>query len=79
MKVKTEHYVYITKTLDSIKPLILQTQKVYKQFGLSDMRLRWDIARHAGLIPFFCSSVYQYANDEHIDTALRQYFKKLGA
>lgn len=35
-------------------------------------RYRWDLARASGLMPFFCDSIYPYADDTHIDTALRR-------
>lgn len=35
------------------------------------MRYRWDLFRAAGLTSFACDTLYAYANDEHIDTALR--------
>ena len=49
----------------------------YQSAGLSDKRFRWDLANAAGLIPFFCDTLYQYMNDEHIDTALRSIVKPL--
>lgn len=39
--------------------------------GLSDKRYRWDLCYHAGLTPWICDTIYPYANDTHIDTALR--------
>lgn len=77
MKITVQHYGYICRALNDIKPIILQMRTAYKNSGLSDKRLRWDAARQADLIPFLCDTVYQYANDDHIDTALRQYFSKL--
>jgi hypothetical protein len=35
------------------------------------MRDRWDALSAAGLIPWVCSTLYPYLNDNHIDTALR--------
>ena len=78
MKISIEHYGHIARALNNIKPLILEMIPAYKNSGLSPMRLRWDAARQADLIPFFCDTLYQYAHDDHIDTALRQYFSKLG-
>ena len=78
MKITIQDYAHIARALNNIKPLILEMIPAYKNSGLSAMRLRWDAARQADLIPFFCDTLYQYANDDHIDTALRQYFSKLG-
>jgi len=36
-----------------------------------DKRYRWDLFYASGLVSFQCDTLYQYANDEHIDTALR--------
>lgn len=78
MKITIEHYAHIARSLNDIKPIILEMIPAYKNSGLSAARLRWDAARQADLIPFFCNTIYQYANDDHIDTTLRQYFSKLG-
>ena len=77
MKIKIEHYAHIARQLNNIKPLILQARIAYKNSGLSDKRFQWDMLRQADLIPFICDTIYKYANDDHINTALRQYFGKL--
>ncbi len=43
-----------------------------------NMRLRWDMAHYAKLTPWFVDHVYKYANDDHIDTALRTAMTELG-
>lgn len=78
MKITTEHFAHIAAALDSIKPRIVAAAPEYRAAGLTDKRFQWDCARAAGLIPWLCANVYGYANDDHIDTALRAYFKKLG-
>jgi hypothetical protein len=45
--------------------------------GMSGRRYRWDICRAAGLIPYICNTLYRYANDTHIDTALRVIVREL--
>jgi hypothetical protein len=45
--------------------------------GHSARRYRWDIARGAKLIPFMTNTLYRYANDTHIDTALRAIVREL--
>ena len=77
MKITQQHFAHIAAALDSIKPRIVAAAPEYRAAGLSDMRLRWDCARAAGLISWLCDNVYSYANDDHIDTALRAYFKTL--
>lgn len=79
MKITIEHYAHIARALNDIKPLILHAHIAYKNSGLSDKRFHWDMLRQAGLITWICDNVYSYANDDHIDTALRQYFNKLEA
>lgn len=72
-----EHYAELSSQLDTIRPLILQAMPEYKAAGLSDKRLRWDAIYRAGLSHWICDNLYSYLNDDHIDTALRQYFKRL--
>lgn len=36
-----------------------------------DKRMRWDMLRASGLITWVCDTLYKYANDTHIDTALK--------
>lgn len=40
-------------------------------------RLRWDLSYYAGLTPFICENVYSYANDDHVDTALRAIMREM--
>lgn len=75
MKMRREHVAYI-------KSAIAKTDTDFHRSrcaaaGMSDERYRWDLFRHAGLIPWCCSELYQYLNDEHIDTALRSLVKPL--
>lgn len=72
-----EHYAELSKGLDAIRPMILQAMPEYKAAGLSDRRLRWDATYKAGLTGWICKNLYSYLDDNHIDTALRQYFKQL--
>ncbi len=74
MKIKDKHYAHI---VDSIRPLKSQFAS-YKNILKQDLlikdlekRFRWDMAYKANLLKFICDEIYQYANDVHIDTALR--------
>lgn len=69
MKLKPEHIAYIKSAIcrDSKAPTLPE----YKAKGLSDKRWRWDLAYRAGLSQWLCDNVCPYANDDHIDTALR--------
>lgn len=42
-----------------------------------DKRLRWDLSYYASLTPWICEHVYAYADDSHVDTALRTIMREL--
>ena len=69
MKIKQEHYDYIKKTMlaNSSAP----TLQSYLARGLSEKRWRWDMLYAVKLSSWICANIYPYANDDHIDTALR--------
>lgn len=46
----------------------------YERAGLSKMRARWDAWRAASNTEIV-RELYKYANDDHIDTALRRIFE----
>lgn len=83
MKIKPEHYEHMKSIIeqwavtDVVKQhrLHLQTRPEVKDV---EKRLRWDCYYHSGLAGWVCSNVYPYANDDHIDTALRNILKELG-
>ena len=76
MKIKTEHYETMRAAIlaNSEAPTLLD----YRSHGLSEKRWRWDLSYAArlpdgsSLTSFICREVYPYANDEHVDTALRK-------
>ena len=78
MKISKEHYDHM---MEAIRPLMpkLEQHFAYIKGKSKDpaMRLRWDAAHAAKLTSFFCDSVYPYANDEHIDTALRSIMREI--
>ncbi len=41
------------------------------RFTVLDKRVRWDLFACAGLSRWACDNMYPYADDTHIDTALR--------
>ena len=69
MKIKLEHIEHMKHLIGNASKA--PTRSTYRNLGLSAMRWRWDVARSAGLIPFFGEELYKYADDTHIDTALR--------
>ena len=82
MKITQEHYATM---LNAITPLAhtipAQRTLLSKDSGITDLekRIRWDLAYKAGLTVFICDSIYAYANDTHIDTALKSIVKELEA
>ena len=78
MRIEPEHYETMRRAIiaNSKAPTLLQ----YRALGLSEMRWRWDIFNSSAtrtpegerLLSWACREVYPYANDEHIDTALRK-------
>ena len=76
MKITSAHYEHMKA---AIAALPVEGMRTHKQMLASDNRVkdlekrfRWDLSYAAKLTPFICSDVYSYANDEHVDTALRQ-------
>lgn len=51
----------------------------YAAAGHSTRRYQWDLVRHAGAMSFICDALYQYLNDDHIQTALNRIVKPLEA
>ena len=80
MKIKPEHYQYMKTEIakldiNAIRLSILNSDKQPKDF---DKRMRWDCSYHAGLSRWISDNIYSYANDDHIDTALKSIAKELG-
>ena len=83
MKIKAEHYNYMKNAIrEAISKEAYEEHKKYIiQEGKAkdiEKRLRWDCSYAAKLSPWVCSNLYDYANDTHIDTALKQIIKELG-
>ena len=80
MKLQAEHYSFMR---DAIVPLKGQIesfrQRIINENKAKDVekRLRWDLAYLANLTWWLCDNVYPYAQDDHIDTALRSIMKEL--
>ncbi len=83
MKIKPEHYAVLETAVKQVLEANPQvTLEAYSQAGLSPMRFRWDAlwaARKRSGITIGttlgspgCLPLYDYLNDEHIDTALRK-------
>lgn len=70
MKIKPEHVEYMRAAITAAATTAPDLQ-AYLARGLTEKRWRWDLSCRAGLTPWICRTIYPYANDEHIDTALR--------
>lgn len=82
MKIKPEHFDHILAAMRPLAdkiPAHRESVRASGKFRDLEMRVRWDWAHAAGLTPYFCREIYGYANDDHIDTALRAAVKELGA
>lgn len=81
MKIKPAHYAYMKAALASFTSEQVQTlrQAIVTEGKAKDiaMRLRWDLSYRANLSQWLCANVYPYANDDHIDTALRNIMREL--
>jgi hypothetical protein len=75
LKMTPEHQARIQ---EAIKPLDTPANRAgYVASNLSDLRYHWDLLRAAGLIPFVCSELYPYLNDDHIGSAMRHLVQPL--
>ena len=83
MKITPTHYQHMKAAIAAIAT----PAKVaaHRQFILNEgkskdveKRLRWDMSYYSGLTPYICDNVYSYADDTHVDTALRQIMLEVG-
>lgn len=90
MKITQEHYASLVTMLDKLNNNVKNCEKemtdacndlghvqeAYTGQGLTLKRFRWDVLN---AVPFqtrkdWFNKIYEYANDDHVDTALRKYF-----
>lgn len=83
MKITAEHYARLKGELSQFSQEKIDN---HRQFIINEgkakdveKRLRWDLLYYRGLNQWVCDNVYTYANDDHVDTALRQIMKEIGA
>lgn len=81
MKIKPAHYAYMKAAIGKFSTAWVDAHRaaIVREGKARDvaMRLRWDVSYHAGLTPWICDNVYSYADDSHIDTALRSIMREL--
>ena len=58
MKIKPDHYDYLKAHVTLA--------------GATTQRQRWDALYASGLSQWICDNIYSYANDDHIETALKR-------
>lgn len=70
MKIKPEHLKVLS---DKLKPLDTEELRAkYRAQGLTPRRYRWDLTYALpAMSQWLCDHIYCYADDGHIDTALR--------
>lgn len=77
MKIKPEHYAKLEKGVRAAVEQHPHSREAYQKAGMSEKRYRWDLL-YASQIDgvsgnlWICDALYPYANDDHIDTALRR-------
>lgn len=72
MKMKSEHFAQLSQ---AVRPyLSLEYQQKYTNAGLTLNRYRWDALHASG---FDTRPLYEYLNDSHIETALRNVLPEL--
>lgn len=77
MKITKDHYQTMKNAIDALPRDQIATHKALKLGKDIDMRFRWDLFSAAKLHSFASDKLYQYANDTHIDTALKSIVKEL--
>ena len=68
MKIKPEHVEHIRQSLDYSR---IPSLDEYIKVGMSAKRWRWDLLWEAKISNWIGQNIYPYADDSHIDTALR--------
>lgn len=82
MKIKPEHYAFIRDAIArkfTAEQVEAYTARIQREGKARDVgkRVRWDFMWHSVEPDFVCRKIYPYANDDHIDTALRAIMREL--
>lgn len=54
-----------------------ETRAKYEEVGMNAQRHRWDLFHCSKVVRYVCDHIYPYANDTHIDAALRAIVKEM--
>lgn len=82
MKMQREHYDLMKAKIATLKERINPHREYLIKEGEAkdiEKRLRWDLCFAAVGSKWICDNLYNYMNDDHIDTALRQIMVDLEA
>lgn len=85
MKIKSEHYEFLRDNIGAIIQHLPAVRAIAAADGRTkdiERRTRWDMLAKANLSPWICKNIYSYADDNHLDTALKKiiaYFEKRAA
>ena len=84
MKIKADHYEHMKQAIAAV--WTKEKHEAHRTFIINEgkakdveKRLRWDWSYYAQLTAYLCDHVYPYADDNHVDTALRAIIKELEA
>lgn len=84
MKIKDEDYAVLKAAVEQVLDAHPQAMAEYRKLERTPMRFRWDVLWKSGLkigdgVGMSGDvNLYAYANDDHIDTALRAIMKARG-
>lgn len=78
MKIKSEHYNTMRDAIAQIPLPMIEEYCKRTQVAKDSMKLRWMLMHNVMPAAWICDNIYPYANDTHIDTALRAIVRELG-
>jgi hypothetical protein len=80
MKIIPDHYAHMKSAIEPLAGQIEERRAAIVEEGRAkdvEMRLRWDLMYAAGLTRWLCDVIYPYADDTHVDTALRRIISEI--
>jgi hypothetical protein len=83
-KIKPEHFAQLRAGIlalvnDKPEAVRLHHEAIKADVRVKDvaLRFRWDLLNAAKLTELLCREIYGYANDAHVDTALRAIMREV--
>ena len=80
MKIKPEHYEFMKAEIKKVPCKVSEHREYLKnnaKFKDLETRLAWDFFHAAKLDKFATDNLYQYCNDDHINTAVKKIIKEI--